>query len=637
MARHYSIYIHRNICKWILAGVLIIAILITFKKAGASSYFQIFLILGIIGSSIIKIIAPDDSANELTFLLGGALSASVMALIQYELGVSFFFVTSERIILAFLTCYIIICFITFLTARPIFGLSISSTLVIVLGTIDYYVYCFRGSEISPSDIHAITTALNVAEGYDFVVAPEIAVVWTAHIALVYCLTCIKAPKINRLDTLKIMIPSLVAFILIFLGTTEAMSSHRWGKEGSTYNTLVLNLALELKEGHVKKPNGYNVNELEKYVADFESEELEETPDIIVIMNESFADLRIFGEKFKTNKNATPFLDSMKENTIKGFAYASVFGGGTANSEYEFLTGNTMAFLPNGYIPYMQNITEKTFSIVSELKKNGYKCIALHPYMANGWNRINVYPDLGFDQQLFIEQFEDNEEKVRDFISDKALYRRILKILKQETGPSFCFAVTMQNHGGWTYDDYESIIKTKDLSQEYEDANQYLTLLNESDKAIEYLIDELSESDKKTVVLFFGDHLPNLQADFYSEIYSDDYIVTELNYNMERYKVPFFVWCNYDIEEQENETTSINYLSTYLFKAANMNTAANSVLKEISESIPVITTNAYYSIQNNCFVDLQDATGQEREKIELYKKLQYNKVFDIKHRMSIFER
>ena len=142
------------------------------------------------------------------------------------------------------------------------------------------------------------------------------------------------------------------------------------------------------------------------------------PNIIVVMNESFSDLSVLGD-FKTNEDYLPFLHSLQqgaENTVTGMLNVSVCGGNTADTEYEFLTGNTMAFLPQGSIPYQQYVNGERPSLASYLQSLGYETVATHPYYATGWNRDKVYPWLGFEQSIFKDQYY-GARFVRDYVSD----------------------------------------------------------------------------------------------------------------------------------------------------------------------------------------------------------------------------
>ena len=127
------------------------------------------------------------------------------------------------------------------------------------------------------------------------------------------------------------------------------------------------------------------------------------PNIIVVMNESFSDLSVLGD-FKTNEDYLPFLHSLQqgaENTVTGMLNVSVCGGNTADTEYEFLTGNTMAFLPQGSIPYQQYITKELPALPAYLASLGYETVATHPYYADAGTGIRYIHCLAF-QRVFLK-------------------------------------------------------------------------------------------------------------------------------------------------------------------------------------------------------------------------------------------
>lgn len=146
----------------------------------------------------------------------------------------------------------------------------------------------------------------------------------------------------------------------------------------------------------------------------------------IIMDESFADLSVLGNEISTNQEVTPFYNSLQENVVKGYVLTSVFGGGTPNSEYELLSGNTMAFLPRGSIVYQQYIKDNTYSLISYLSKWGYYCSAKHPFFANGWKRAFAYPELGFDEFSFIDNYPQKYLN-RNYVSDQEMFEQIIDL------------------------------------------------------------------------------------------------------------------------------------------------------------------------------------------------------------------
>lgn len=278
------------------------------------------------------------------------------------------------------------------------------------------------------------------------------------------------------------------------------------------------MMLQIKEVFISKPDGYSVNAVDQLEIEYAGETTEyvSRPDIIVIMDESFADFSVFGNSLFLSEVVTPFVSSMQENTIQGYLCASIFGGGTPNSEYELLTGNTMAFLPFGSSPYQQFISEAPYSLAVVLKEQGYDCIAMHPYYANGWMRNIVYPMMGFGEAYFLEDFSQ-KNLVREYVSDQEMFEEIIKIHQQqdENTPLFLFGVTMQNHGGYTYEgpNYEKTITLEGYSENYPQAEQYLSLIHETDKAVKNLIEYYESIERDVVIVFYGDHMPNVETAF----------------------------------------------------------------------------------------------------------------------------
>ena len=334
----------------------------------------------------------------------------------------------------------------------------------------------------------------------------------------------------------------------------------------------------------------------------------------------------------------PFLDSMKDNTYRGFALASVFGGGTSNSEWEFLTSNSFAFMRTGS-PYQLQVKDNSYSIVSELKQRGYTCLGMHPYDENGWMRKKGYEKLGFDATYFLKDFP-YQNVIRGYISDREMYEKIISLYenRENSAPMFVFGVTIQNHGGYTYDPalYPPTVHLEGMSNSYPDVEQYLSLINESDSAMEYLVDYFNNVEDEVVILFFGDHFPALNNTFFEEVKGSALQWQNINEYEQYHMVPFYIWANYDIEEKEVQLTSLNYLAGLLYEAAGMELPAyQKVLKEMQAKIPALNSFAYFSLDRQCFLPCIAAENGEKEALNYYWQLEYNNIYDEKNLLSIF--
>ena len=403
------------------------------------------------------------------------------------------------------------------------------------------------------------------------------------------------------------------------------------------NGVAVTFAMDLAYMTVEKPAGYDaVKEqalLESYAGQEDdtdsSEKKEELPNIIVVMNESFSDLNVLGD-FTTNEDYMPYLHSLQngaENTVTGYLNVSVCGGNTANTEFEFLTGNSMAFLPQGSIPYQQYITKELPALPAYLASLGYETVATHPYYADGWDRDKVYPLLGFSESIFKDQYW-GAGYVRKYVSDNSCVDKIIELYekKEEGTPLFVFNVTMQNHGGYsdTYDNFTPDITVEGV--ESTPLSQYLSLVRLSDQALEKLISYFEEADEKTIVVFFGDHQPNdtVAAPILNLNGMTTKTLTEDQLKL-RYEVPYVIWANYDIDAESGKDTSANYLAADVLHYAGISeNAYGSYLLELQQNYPIISAMRVLTKDG-----LDTNSSSLKQELKDYQSLQYYQLFDWK--------
>ncbi len=504
------------------------------------------------------------------------------------------------------------------------ALRIVLAVSMIFGLVNHYVMLFRTTPFVPWDIFSINTAASVASNYDFTPSTRVVVVSILFVVLIVLVHFINH-KMKMSFYLR-MIPFAVVTICLCV-FVNMLQDDDFQTEYYLYpflftpgymtqvNGMAVTFAMDLEYLAIDKPSGYNADEAKEELAEYadaETETNQKLPNIIVIMDEAFADLKVLDE-FYTNVDYMPFVHSMqngKENTVSGYLNVSVCGGNTANTEFEFLTGNTMAFLPTGSIPYQQYIKQDIPSLASYLSGLGYQTYAQHPYLASGWNRDKVYEWMGFDNMTFIDGYS-SRKLIRNYISDESSFEQIKRTFeeKEDGKPAFIFNVTMQNHGGYsdTYSDFVNSVRT--IDHKSNDLDQYLTLLSISDSEVEKLIAYFSNVDEDTVVVFFGDHQPN---DFVASPIAK---TTENDYN--RYQVPYFIWANYDIDEAVNVNTSANYLAANVLKVAGVPTDEyQNFLLQLETEFPIVSA-----------VRTESTEDADEELLEKYKKLQYYMLFD----------
>ena len=555
-----------------------------------------------------------------------------------------------KILLELCLILLIILPLFFLTGRPFLAVSAASCVVTVLCAAGYFVYRFRGTELMPLDIFSARTALGVSGEYSFTMEPMMYCGLLLWLVLLGVFTAF--PLLKKTGGAAARIAAVVAcpilFIAWYLGSGN-IYIETWGNNGSKWNGFLLNFSLQVRsELEIKRPDGYSAEALHQLEEEWgedgetgsgadegegesegDTEEEPTQPDIILILEESFADLSALGSPLRTAEPVTPYWDSLKENTTRGYVLSSVYGGGTANTEFEVLTGNTMGFLSYGATPYQLYIHEPSWSMASWLKEHGYACAATHPYLSGGWSRTKVYPLLGFDSWSFLEDYPQ-QDLIRDYVSDREMFQQVTRLWEQRDTekPFFLFGITMQNHGGFDYEG-EGVTPCMPLegyAEDYPDAEQYLGLIHESDKAIEELISYFEKQERDVVIAIFGDHFPSLDIRFYEEIHGGPF--DTLDEQEPEYSVPFVIWTNFDREEKETDLISMSDLGTWVLDAAGLPLPPyNRFRQALGEVVPVWNSQGFYSKSAGGFLPYAEAAGEEKEWLETYRMWQYNYLFD----------
>lgn len=545
-------------------------------------------------------------------------------------------------VLNVLCCLVVYLVVQLFTNNAGLSCIISHTSLLSFAFINYFVYLFRGNEFTFSDIRSIGTGLSVAGNYKLQLNDRGAyAIFGAALFIAFVRKC--HVKFARAWQMRIIDAMLAAICVIIVGMAAYdVNTETWEQKGTYRNGYILNYILGIRDSFIAQPDGYSEEAIQKLEKKYSSNDKDysktdvKDPTIIVIMNESFSDLSVLGD-LQTNIPLTPFIDSLKENTTKGYALSSVFGAKTPNSEWEYLTGNSMAFLPAGSVVYQQYISDTPTSIVSNLKDDGYTCVAMHPYYETGWSRNQVYPKIGYDEMHFIDDF-DQTKILREYITDQELYDKIIQRYESRGANEklYLMGITMQNHGGYgePYDNfYEGCYK---IGRSYTDANQYLSLVHESDKAVKNLIEYFSKVDDPVEIVFFGDHQPSLNSNFYPLLNGKGMSGLTEDELEALYTVPFFIWTNYDTPEETVDITSLNFLSTMTLERAGIELPAyNKFLADMMETVPAVNSRGYYSKEKQCYQHIDDATGEEAEWIKNYHMLQYNSMFDKKGRSNLF--
>lgn len=552
-----------------------------------------------------------------------------------------------------------------------YGWPILNVVLYILAAVEYFVISFRERPGMIWDVLAIRTAMTVSANYNYTITPTLVVTFFVMAALsVWAWSMpVRIGIVRPWRTWAVSSAVFLYVLFAMIAPSCKLDVPMWDPVVSFENEgLVLSTVLSFKAVVPPKPVGYSETKAESLMADInkntdadinagrhsndgsDSAEYAKrvTPtNVICIMNESFSDLRLFNglvgdHSFETDVPFLEFYDSLSEdpNAQKGMLYVPVFGAMTANSEYEVLTGNSCAFVPQGSIPYQFFTKPGDNSLAKIFADQGYETVAMHPYPGYNWNRTEAYDNLGFDIFYDLDFYDDLENelefiKPRDYMSDQSDYEAILHLLKGKDPDEkmFIFNVTMQNHGGFEVDGLESTVHVTELNGEscegeFPKADQYLTLMKMSDEALEYFLGELEKVEEPTMVVMFGDHQPSVETSFFEALYGMRWTEVPGELKINSFKTPYMIWTNYDREAENAGDMSAFMLGSEILEEAGIARnglfAASETLRENYHAVHAMGVLE----KNGTFSDgLEQGIHDEFPDIRNFHILQYYEIFD----------
>ena len=367
---------------------------------------------------------------------------------------------------------------------------------------------------------------------------------------------------------------------------------------------------------VDKPPGYNAQEAASYEDTYrEAEAAPETaPNILMVMCEAFTDLpnqAAFTYTGETNPIAA--YNRLAEQTLSGHLVVSNTGAGTANTEFDVLTGMMTNRIGTGTTSAFRVVHRNIDSIPRMLTQAGYRTFFLHPGQNWFYNRESVYSYLGITDQVFQDAFS-RSDLVGDWISDAGFLRVLKESLEARQGdtPLFTYAVTIQNHQsygagkyGYVPDPPQTDIALSDAARTY--LSVYFKGLQDSAAMLEELTEYLDSLDAPYLLVFFGDHQPNLGGHYlaYRELDPNYGSTDTVEETLQPYTVPYLIWGNaayrqdHDLLAQAQawnlpETISSHYLGALTCQLAGYqgHDGYFDFLNALREQLPVSSVYGY---------------------------------------------
>ncbi|MCC4034823.1 LTA synthase family protein [Enterococcus hirae] len=402
-----------------------------------------------------------------------------------------------------------------------------------------------------------------------------------------------------------------------------------------YNTgFIGGFLYNLKIDPMEKPKGYSEEKIKEITSHYQKladeknkTASEEQPNIIYVMSESFSDpSRLNGVEITGDSLADYY--AVADQTYSGQMLSQNYGGGTANIEFEALTGFSMglfnAQLTTPYtmlVPKMNQLP----SIVSTLKDQNYHTTAIHPYNTSMYKRKDVYEVLGFDEFIsentmtYTDTIEDNP-----YISDASAYQEVMDLLKEDDTPQFIHLVTMQTHMPYDgkYQQLEYTAKTEDNSG-ISSLENYLQDISYSSQSLKAFTEELKKLSRRTLVVFWGDHLPG--------IYSDT--IQNSNEKHTLHETQFLMFDSQgELEKTEAPVTSPFYFAADLMNQTNQQTTGfYQLLLALQNELPAFERELYY--QEGQWHREAQLNKKQAELYQAYEMIQYDIVSGEKYSLQ----
>lgn len=510
------------------------------------------------------------------------------------------------------------------------GIIAATLVTAAVSILNHYVLLYRGNIIAPYDLYSITAAMAVSSQYSFDIDMKVLMTLCVSVVIIagairYSTRVFSKEKQGKIIS-RLAVMAVSVSILVFCGSatvgriSQADVNMFKYKFGVMNNGTFFNFAQSIRHMQYDVPEGYNQNDVVELSQNYPATPGDGLqPDIILVMNESFADLSTI-TTLNTNADPLAYLHSIENSDIPNLYTGTVvmptYGASTCNSEMESTTGYSIANFDVACIPLVQYFNGDEPTLRSLLAKQGYNTTFIHPGVHDSYNRKSIYTNMNYDNIFFEDVFmEGDYDTICDFYSDKSCYDMTFDTFdKNPDKPNFAYVLTIQNHGSWAHLKMDNSIWLTDTAVPYKDIDNYLSMIDHSDEALQHLIETVSKREKPTIVLFFGDHQPTFAEDIWEHLGYHNAVAAR---PQAQYETPCVIYANYDIDLSfVPEVFSSNYIPAVLAKLSGTEISGfYNMMLEMMEEAPV------YSVVG-AFDNSGNAVDTNNEKFLQYKYIQY---------------
>lgn len=501
--------------------------------------------------------ALEQHPGLFVLVLAFAVTLAVEAMSRHSLwrGVVFLFIHPIHFAVNMMIVLVTLAIGLFFRKR-VFFLSFFTAFWLIMGIANAVVLIFRTMPFGTIDILLLPSVMPTIPMYldlwQIVLIIVLAVLALAAMAVLFFKSPRSVPS-YRMATLVFLLSAaaLAGTYSITVVGHEEIRSKTFANITDAYEQygFVYCLCVGALDQGIDEPDFYSQDAVNRLLAELEAvPEPELRPNIIMVQLESFFDVSYLND-VTYDENPIPVFTYLKENYSSGFLTVPSIGAGTANTEFEVLSGMSLDFFGMGEYPYKTILQKESCeTVATDLKSLGYTAHAIHNNISTFYGRDTVFAQLGFDTFISIEFMENVEYNPIGWAKDNVLTEEILKALDSTPGQDFAFAITVQGHG--KYQRGIDSVEAENLNVTWEDNVEdsealayYLSQLRETDAFIGELIAALERRAEPTVLVLYGDHLPSFN------------IGTEQLKNGDIFETEYVIWSNIGLPVEDKDLSA----------------------------------------------------------------------------------
>ena len=510
--------------------------------------------------------------NRISLLLHALCSALGYFLIEMisrrSFSAAWTYMTTKPLVFAYNAALIFTTsLIVYLFRRRCFWRVLISILWLLLGIINGVILSNRVTPFTGPDLHLLTDGMAVLNKYLPAWGVVLALILLGFFALLLLILLIKAPKYKRKVKFRYDLLLVVVGAALFAGATQLalekrILSNYFGNFAYEDYGYPYCLAVTIFDTGISCPRDYSEQEItriEKTEDNLPATNEDSKPNIIFVQLESFFDPTLV-EYLNISEDPIPnFRKLMKEYTSGYYKVPSV-GAGTANTEFESITGMSLHYFGPGEYPYKSILKETTCESAPYVLKNlGYSTHAVHNNEANFYGRRSIFPNLGFDTFTSEEYMAREDDKnPNGWVKDEVLTDEIIKCLDSTEESDYIYTISTQGHGAYPeeqlIDDPEITVSGAETEAQNNQWEYYCNEIHEMDNFVKELTDALADYPEDVILVMYGDHLPTMGL-----------TVEDLK-NKYLFQTQYVMWDNFGLEKKDENLAAYQMAAEVMDRA-----------------------------------------------------------------------